>query len=125
MKESKIVKAQGDGTCEKNGETFYRFEYEFENGDVGSASHKSESNKKNIGELVSYSMVKNKAGYNQIKFEYTPKSFSNGKSNAIPYDTMCLSYAKDLVCHEKIKLDDMLLWSEKMFDYIKDKRNGS
>jgi len=55
VKESKIVNVQGAGTYQPDGgQMLYKFEYEFEDGSVLKANHKTEKCPFNVGDTVEY-----------------------------------------------------------------------
>jgi len=127
MAKSKITKVTGNGSWQGNYGTMYSFEYQFEDGTVGIADHKTSSAKYNIDEIVDYNIKKqDKMGNNKINFPspnsngYTPNI--NGQKMQTNYNgypkkdndikeknrSFALSYAKDLAVADKISVDNIL-----------------
>ena len=84
-KKGKIVKVTGNGTWQSANGLFYKWEVEFDNGDLGGAMTKDQNQQKWIvGKEVSYTKTVNDKGFSNFKL-VEEKPFSGGKFE--PKDT--------------------------------------
>ncbi|MEM9076276.1 MAG: hypothetical protein AAGC43_04515 [Bacteroidota bacterium] len=112
---SKVKSVQANGTWEANGNTFYQFEYEMEDGTVMAASHKSENGFHSVGTEVEYEVKRenNFGKSGSVKKPYNGGGQGNqnssggggkpnyqnksGQVDTSKVASMALAYAKDLV----------------------------
>jgi len=125
MKTSKVKAVQGNGTFEFNGKTFYKFEVEMDNGDVGTYnSIKAEQSKFVVGEEVEYIFTGGQ--YPKIKPVYTQPNSSGGFKPNPERDLKivkqsCLKASVELCTAGEIKLKDVIKTAEKFVNWV----NGS
>jgi hypothetical protein len=81
-KTSKVINVQANGSFDSQYGTFYRFEVDFENGDGGQYSAKTQTqNKFVIGQEVTYTIEQKGQFFNVKPVATAPvKSFGGGKS---------------------------------------------
>lgn len=124
-KTSKVKAVQGNGTFEFNGKTFYKFEVEMENGDVGTYnSIKAEQSKFVVGEEVEYTFTGGQ--YPKIKPVYAQSNNSGGFKPNPERDLKivkqsCLKASVELCTAGEIKLKDIIKTAEKFVSWV----NGS
>lgn len=110
---SKVKQSKPNGNWKNDKGLFYSFKYQFEDGVQGFANHKQDKAKPN-GTSVEYNLTKDIKGNNRISF-VTQNSFgATSKSNA----SFALSYAKDLVISDKVKIEDIILTAEKLNNWL-------
>tara|TARA_B100000965_G_scaffold370711_1_gene359052 strand:+ start:172 stop:537 length:366 start_codon:yes stop_codon:yes gene_type:complete len=108
MAQTKVKRVQGDGSYQTKNGFFYQFEYEFEDGIVGLASHKTNEPKYKKGDSVNYEIKKKDIkGNNRIGF-IQEQQFSNFKSEKKTNKSFALSYAKDLVIADKLSIEKII-----------------
>ena len=124
-KTSKVKAVQGNGTFEFNGKTFYKFDVEMENGDLGAYnSIKAEQNKFVVGEEVEYTFTGGQ--YPKIKPVYTQPNSSGGFKTNLDRELKiikqsCLKASVELCTAGEIKLKDVIKTAEKFVNWV----NGS
>jgi len=127
MQKSNIKSIIQNGEFSNDYGKFFGFRYEFANGEVGLANHKTNEPRYKVGDSVTYEITgSDNFGNKRIKFieEVKPQNGGKTRNGNGQYDTMCLSYAKDLVIAKIIPFEKMYEISDEMYDYIKTKRNG-
>lgn len=98
MKTSKVKNVQGAGTWESQHGLMFKFDYEFEDGTVMQAMHKSE-NHFNIGDEVEYEVKReNEFGKSGKVSKPQQNNFQGGgfKGKTGSNASFALSYAKDV-----------------------------
>lgn len=85
-----------------------------------------------LGKVYLFTFHVNDKGYKDIEkitplvniFKQEALKEMASKSDIKKDYVMCLSYAKDLTVGNVIKIDELFNWTEKMYEYIKDKTNS-
>ena len=115
-KTSKIKSVEMLEEWSGNHGTFYPHKVLFENGDIAIANKKTQ-NAYTVGETLKYEITgQDPAGNNkfkEVKDDFVPGKRSKG-SNA----SFALSYAKDLVVADKVKIENILPIAEKLNNWL-------
>lgn len=84
MKTGVVESVQGNGNFTNEHGTFYSFEYKLDNGDFGTANHKTVEPKYSEGNTVHYEITENDYGF---KMKFVNPDFQNNNSNPVPNAT--------------------------------------
>jgi hypothetical protein len=131
-KTSKVKNVQGNGTFEWNDETYYKYEIEMENGDIGEYNGRaSTQNKFIIGQVSNYVFDQSNPRYPKIKPVYNygsikkgPKTSDNKVQESIVRQC-ALKCAVDLAIHEKIALEDITKIANDFTHWVTSETNQS
>jgi len=120
-KTSKVKNVQGNGTYDSQHGTLFKFDYEFEDGAHLSANHKTQNHFK-IGDTVEYTVKGSNDSFTWGSVSKPKENNYNGyqgKKNQSSTASFALSYAKDLVIADKVKIDNILPIATKLNDWLK------
>jgi hypothetical protein len=102
-KTSKVKSVQGDGDYTNDYGTFYKFEYQFEDGTVMTASHKTNNGNFKQGDEVEYEVkgTNEYGSYGKVSKPQEGNYQGGGSKGGRPsekekYPSFALSYAKDM-----------------------------
>ena len=122
---AKIKAIQGSGTFESKFGLLYKFEYQFEDGVILTANHKTQQSPFKVGDEVEYEIkMENENGrIGSVKKPEGQVPFSaqkNGRENSYTQIlSFSMSYAKDLACAEVIKVQDISNYADLILEWFK------
>lgn len=121
MKTSKVKNVQANGTWEKDGTTFYKFEYEMEDGQIVNAMHKTQEPKFKVGETAEYTITN--AQYNNGKLSKPQEqgSYNDPKKQTSIIAQSCIKAACDAYSGLNKDADDIIKAAEKFFHWVNSK----
>ena len=118
---SKVKNIQSNGTFESKHGLLYKFKYEFEDGTILNANHKTENSPFALGDEAEYTIKGEKDGYNWGGVSKPKDQDFNGYSQKKTVSTasFALSYAKDLVVAGKVDPEDTLACADRFNNWLK------
>lgn len=126
LKTSAVKSIVSKGSFESSYGTLHKFVYEFEDGSVLSANHKTLESPFEKGNAVEYLVKGNKDGedYGSVSKPQSGNTYNNLKksSSSSPSNTasFALSYAKDLVVSGQLEIDDLISKANEFNKWLKD-----
>lgn len=125
LKTSKVKSVQANGTWDsKFGGTFYKFEVEMENGNVGEYSSKTKDQEKFVvGEEVQYEFEdgkfpKIKPYYNKDNYSFTKGGGENPDRQRLIIRQSTLKTAVEYLKGAEASLEEVFIATEKMIEFI-------
>ena len=121
MKTSKVKSVQGNGTWEKDGTTFYKFEYEMEDGQIVNAMHKTQEPKFKVGETAEYTITN--AQYNNGKLSKPQEQgiYNDPKKQTSIIAQSCIKAACDAYSGLNKNPDDIIKAADNFFNWVNSK----
>lgn len=122
---AKIKAIQGSGTFESKFGLLYKFEYQFEDGVILTANHKTQQSPFKVGDEVDYEIkMENEHGRigsvkkpeGQVPFTAPQQA---GKNNTSQLASFSMSYAKDLACAEVIEIQYLSNYADLILEWLK------
>ena len=123
MKTSKIKNVQSNGTWEKDGTTFYKFEYEMEDGQIVNAMHKTQEPKFKIGDTVEYTITNTQYNNGKLnKPQQAPQAnYNDPKKQTSIIAQSCIKAACDAYSGLNKDADEIIKAAEKFFNWVNSK----
>lgn len=118
IKKAKVTKVTGNGTWVKDNVTYFKWEVEFENGDIGGAmTKKNPQDKWVVGKEVSY-IIETKGNFTNVKIvEEKPKYQGQPKNEKLIVAQSCIGYACNLYLGKQTDTDTVLEVAEKFYQW--------
>lgn len=118
-KKSKVTKVTGNGTWVKDNVTYFKWEVEFENGDIGGAmTKKNPQDKWVVGKEVSYTL-ETKGNFTNVKIiEEKPSFKAQPRNEKAIIAQSCIGYATNLYHGKQTDSDSVLEVAEKFYQWV-------